>query len=120
MEKGTMKNAHRETLNCLPTYAAKTAHGWGTAHLRAIAAPKAAMEQALVEMLSGWLRYADAVGASWDSDIGSDQVLGPCWAQIGAGLRGLLNGDLGRLDGGTLDAMICGALQKERFDPEAL
>ena len=40
------------------------------------------------------------------------------WARIGAGLRGLLNGALGRLDAGTLDSLIADTLRAEDFDPD--
>ena len=86
----------------------------------AVTQPKTAFEKALVEMLSGWLRYADAVQTSWDAGIGKDYVLGPNWAQIGDALRGLLNGDLGRMDGGTLDGVLCRTLEAEGFDPDNL
>ena len=73
-----------------------------------------------MELLSGWLRYADAHRGAYESGIGADYVLGPAWAQIGAGLRALLNGELGRLDGGTLDGLLCSTLTAEEFDPETL
>lgn len=109
---------HRGTLYALPRGSNDT--GWATRHLAAVACPKAGYERALVEMLSGWLRYADAAQSAWESGVGKDYVLGPKWAQIGDGLRGLLNGDLGRMDGGALDAVLCRALQAEGFDPDML
>ena len=43
---------------------------------------------------------------AYEFSIHADGVLGAAWAQIGEGLLGLLNGERGRLDGGTLDRAI--------------
>lgn len=43
--------------------------------------------------------------------IGDDYVLGAAWEEIGTQILNLLNGDLGRLDGGTLDEVIHEALK---------
>jgi hypothetical protein len=71
-------------------------------------------------MIRGWSEYADAHGQRYKSPIGEDAVLGEHWAQVGAGLRGLLNGELGRLDGATIDGMLCDALLTQDFDPDEL
>lgn len=94
--------------------------GWKERHTAAMACPRTEYEKALVELLSGWLRYADAVEERWESGIGKDYVLGPNWAQIGAGIRGLLNGDLGRMDAGSLDGLLCRTLEAEGLDPDSL
>ena len=94
--------------------------GWQARHRSAVACPRDGFECAYGEMLRGWLRYADAHQERYASPIGQDGVLGPCWAQIGAGLRGLLNGEHGRLDAGTLDSILVRALQEEEFDPDRL
>lgn len=57
-------------------------------------------------MLTGWHHYAGVHQHQYESPIGDDGVLGPMWQAIGQALLGLLNGDLGRLDAGTLDAFI--------------
>ena len=93
---------------------------WAKAHERAALSPNEGFEKALVEMFSGWLRYADIHAGKYESGIGDDGVLGPEWAAIGAALRGLLNGSLGRLDGGTLDALLADTLQAQGFDPDRL
>jgi 5-methylcytosine-specific restriction endonuclease McrA len=48
--------------------------------------------------------------------IGSDGVLGVAWAKIGHQLLTLLCGDLGRLDGGTLDHIIRQAFELAGLD----
>jgi len=64
-------------------------------------------EAALVPLIVGAARYADAHAERYESVIGDDGVLGPNFRDILIGIRGLLNGQLGRLDGGTLDHMLC-------------
>jgi hypothetical protein len=79
---------------------------WQRRHNDAVTAPRAGFEAAIVAMLRGWATYAQAHRDAYDSPIGDDGVLGPEWAAIGHAMLGLLNGDLQRLDGGTLDAFI--------------
>jgi hypothetical protein len=100
--------------------------GWKSRHLTAMAEPLGTLygpenpthERAMVLMLRGWIEYAQAHKAAFDSDIGEDYVLGDEWFKIGEALRGLLNGDLGRLDGGTLDSIIADNLDQQGFDPD--
>ena len=66
-------------------------------------------------MLRAWLDYADRYTARYDSGIGEDTVLGDEWAAIGRGLLGLLNGDCGQLDCGTVDGIIRAALIDDGF-----
>ena len=108
----------------VPRYDDKT--GWKSRHLTAIAEPfgtlygpeKPTPERAIVLMLRGWLEYAEAHKSAFDSNIGDDSVLGDEWFKIGEALRGLLNGDLGRLDGGSLDTIIFDNLKEQGFDPD--
>src|SRR5262245_39279191 len=93
-------------------------HGWAHQHMEAVYCPKDLFERAVVGMLGGWLIYADAHRQTYGSGIGDDGVLGHDWAQIGAGLSEQLNGQLGRLDGGTLDGILCGTLREAGFGPE--
>ena len=87
--------------------------GWADAHKRAMSngvwhhgKPHLTHERAMVLMLRGWLAYADAHAESYESDIRDDCVLGEHWRTIGEGIRGLLNGETGRLDPGTIDSLI--------------
>jgi hypothetical protein len=93
--------------------------GWQERHVSAIRYPQG-VEQGMVSLLRGWLDYADAHMARFESRIGEDYILGPAWAQIGSSVRTLLNGELGRLDGGTLDSLICESLEAEGYNPEEL
>lgn len=63
-------------------------------------------EAPLVNMLRGWYNYATAHEERFDSKIGTDYALGSAWFQIGSALLRMLDGGLGRLDGGTLDRFI--------------
>jgi len=90
---------------------------WKKRHEEALLHPHDA-EAALVEMLRGWKHYAEVYADRFDDSIGNDYFLGPLWAQIGVQLRGLLNGETGRLDCGTLDGLILGLLEAQGFDEE--
>ncbi len=57
-------------------------------------------------MVQGWADYARTHRNRFESTIGEDYVLGPQWQAIGEGLLGLLNGETGALDCGTLDGFI--------------
>lgn len=110
---------HRQSIDRLfglPDY--PNLSGWKERHIAALTAPRPGFEAAFIGMLAGWLRYADAHRNQYGSHIGTDGVLGDEWARIGAGLRGLLNGALGRLDAGTLDSLIAETLRAEDFDPD--
>ena len=76
------------------------------------------VEVPIVGMLKHWLEYRDHYSATSENGIGADYVLGPEWAAIGMGIRGLLNGDCGRLDCGSIDTGICDVLITEGFDPD--
>jgi hypothetical protein len=89
--------------------------GWQDRHNTAIRLPNS-QEDPLVRMLQGWANYAMRHGTNYDSSIGDDGVLGPEWEAIGNGLLGLLNGNLGRLDAGTLDAFIRDTMSANGID----
>lgn len=79
---------------------------WRSRHLAAILSPADNFERSVRDMLYGWQLYALAHRRQYGSSISDDQVLGPHWREIGEGIIGLLNGETGRLDCGTLDAII--------------
>ena len=86
---------------------------WKARHNQAMQNPRTLFEQAFAQMLGGWHCYATAHQAAYESHILKDGVLGECWSAIGEGLLGLLNGELGGLDGGTLDGAIRNLLEPE-------
>jgi len=93
---------------------AKAASGaeWSRRHDRAFNAPNK-IEKGIVYLLVGWATYADEHYEAYNSAIADDHVLGPEWEKIGEALLEMLNGDLGRLDGGTLDGKIRDILEHE-------
>ena len=99
----------------------KVANGpeWEARHFAAVANPRGD-EVGIVGMIRAWLSYADHHATLHGARIGEDNFLGPEWAAIGSALLSLLNGSLGRLDGGTLDHVIREALTEEDFDPDNL
>lgn len=121
MEDNTLSGASNlARLYWLPKSAAHDNTGWSLRHFEAVLTPSCLFERAIVGMLGGWLLYADAHYKAYSTPIGDDGVLGLEWAAIGAGLLGLLNGHLGRLDGGTLDSILRDTLQANGRDMEAL
>lgn len=104
-------------LTAHPTH--ESVPGYWQQHVNALTHPRRS-EAAIGDMLSSWLLYADTYRERYQSGIGEDSVLGPEWAAIGVALRGLLNGECGRIDCGAVDAVICETLKDEEFDPGAL
>lgn len=90
--------------------------GWLDRHMTAWNTPLPGMEAATVNAIKAWLAYADAELLHLDYQIGDDDFAGPYWEQWGLALRGLLSMDTGkRLDCGTLDSIIWGALTLQGF-----
>lgn len=76
-------------------------------------------EAALRDLIVGWARMAELHRMDYGSLIGADGVLGVAWKGIGISLRIMLNGDLGRFDGGTLDKLILEIAEATGVDLEA-
>lgn len=99
--------------------------GWQERHNDAVSLAAAnftpkPFESAIVKMLAAWSRYAKDHKARFDSPIGDDGVLGDYWKDAGLAIRGLLNGEMGQLDCGTLDAYILDTLKDNAIDTEQL
>ena len=71
-------------------------------HHRAYNAPRKGFESAIVSMIEGIDQYAAAHLKAYESDVANDGVLGASLAGALLAVRGLLDGELGRLDGGEL------------------
>lgn len=69
-------------------------------------APVRRMERAVARMVSSLMDYADAHADLYESPVSDDYVLDPEVQVIARALRVLLNGETGRLDCGTLDALL--------------
>lgn len=75
-------------------------------HHEALQRPRGA-ECALVALREGLLRYAIEYGDCFDGcQLGHDAILGDAWLTMARGYIGLLNGESGRLDCGSLDGEI--------------
>ena len=91
--------------------------GWKARHQSALHSQP---HQHIVLMLRGWCSYADRHRKRFESSIGEDYVLGPDWARLGKALHGLLNGDTGDLDCGTLSTIIHDNIAEAGFDWELI
>ena len=89
---------------------------YGETHVRVFQSPTRKEARALVHLITGLALYADAYESTFEAGIGEDGVLGEHWADIAEGIRGLLNGDTGGLDAGTLDSLLCRMLNSEDFE----
>lgn len=75
-------------------------------HTEAMRQPLPGFEHAVVLMFRGLTEYADAHAKRYGGRVADDHVLGESWHWLGEALIGLLNGETGRLDCGTLDGQI--------------
>jgi hypothetical protein len=87
-------------------------NGWKGRHLRA------ARVQPVAVMISALDQYAAKHEDRYESKIGEDYVLGPAFLDALRGVRTLLNGEIGGLDGGTCDAAILGIFSDAGFKGE--
>lgn len=79
---------------------------WARHHEEALLAPLH-HERAILTIARGLEQYAEEHRGRYDdTPIGEDYVLGCAFEDIARGLLMLLNGEIGRLDGGTVDAAI--------------
>lgn len=78
----------------------------GQRHMDAWAHPHSDHERAIKGMLLALAIYADAHERAYDSPIGEDGVLGEHWKDMARAFLGMLNGEAGRFDCGTLDGCV--------------
>ena len=74
----------------------------------------------LIVLIRDWESYAAIYHRKYETQIGEDAVLGAAWIDIGKCFIDLLNGDIGRLDAGTLDARIRRSILAAGFTQEEL
>lgn len=86
-------------------------------HERAMTVPRS-FERSLRALIDGLMSYAVDHEARYGSKLGEDGVLGEAWADALRGVRGLLNGELGDLDGGLLDGALCNLYREAGFEGE--
>ena len=88
---------------------------WGIRHYHSWRNP--GPKEIVVRMIEAAADYADWHKDRYESKIGEDGVIGKEWETIVRACLGLLNGELGDLDGGTLDGLLRDMLRLEGFDP---
>lgn len=89
--------------------------GWQTRHRLAWRLPTGP-ERPIVAMFQAIADYGDTHELRFASTIGDDGFLGPLWFDMVKSLRGMLNGDCGRLDCGTLDRILCRFAESQGFN----
>ncbi len=89
-----------------------------SSHIQAVSSQADGFGMAVKQMLIGWEAYAEAHRKRYGSGIGEDGVLGDHWERIGLELIGLLNGETGGLDCGSIDGNIREMLRAEGFSGE--
>jgi hypothetical protein len=99
--------------------ASTAANTWQMRHRVALQSPKGP-EIPIVEMMravNGYISHAESDGIGYGK--WRDYILGPALGKILAAFRDLLNGDLGRLDGASLDAWATAAANRIGYDLDA-
>jgi len=79
---------------------------------------KKAMEQAIVHACESLRLFGESHAELYNSPIGEDGVLGECWTDMAKALIGMLNGESGRLDCGTVESSIRYMAEEFGFDRE--
>jgi hypothetical protein len=106
MSTSTKPNACREAIQEVNAKARAnlSGNGWGQRHADAFMCP-GTVERPTVNLILALAQYADAYALRFEDGIATDGYGAPIWLSMLRGWRDLLNFDLGRLDGGTLDRM---------------
>lgn len=91
---------------------------WLRIHRAAMTEPRTPHERAVVGLVTGLAEYAEAHAQSYLTTIGEDYVLGPEFVDACKAVRGLLNGETGRLDCGTIDRFLCELIEIGGGNPD--
>lgn len=93
-------------------------HHTPISHNVAFREPREAFESGLVALVTGLAQYADSHREAYGSPLANDGVIGESWREAVSGVRGLLNGERGRLDGGALDGALLAMFAAAGFEGE--
>ena len=96
-----------------------TAYNWATRHNMAVAHPTRA-EKGILDACYALEAMAEAHEERYGSVIAEDGVLGDCWLKILHGVRGMLDGETGQLDCGTVDGWLVRLALEHRFTDEEI
>ncbi len=69
-------------------------------------------------MIKGLADYIDSYPPRYETKVGEDYILGDYVLDIVKGIRGLLNGETGRLDCGTIDRLLLDLVTLAGFDAD--
>ena len=95
------------------------ANNWATRHNVAVSHPAKA-EKGILDACYALEAMAEAHAERYATVIGDDGVLGECWLKILHGVRGMLNGETGRLDCGTVDGWLVRLALEHGFTDEEI
>lgn len=87
-------------------------NAWGRRHVRAWGS------EPIARMVEAAATYADDYRKRYGVLIGDDGVLGQAWLTVVKGICGLLNGECGGLDCGTVDALLRDMAASQGFEDE--
>lgn len=92
--------------------------GYIRRHVSAMNHPRPGFEFAIAAFVVALRDYAAAHETTYGSKLAEDGVLGEEWARVLKGVRGLLNGEVGRLDCGFIDGALCNMYRLAGFEDE--
>ena len=92
---------------------------WHYRHDQALADPDA-VEAPIVNLLKVLDTYDRQHVTRFGSATANDYVLGAAWLEIAKATRTMLNGDIGRLDGGSLDRILLDLIVTAGFSEDEL
>ena len=96
-----------------------TAYNWATRHNMAVVHPTKA-EKGILDACYALEAMAEAHAERYATVISEDGVLGDYWLKILHGVRGMLNGETGRLDCGTVDGWLVRLALEHGFTDEEI
>lgn len=73
---------------------------------------------AIANLVTSAAAYADEYARHFEGKIGDDGVLGDEWGRILRGIIGLLDGESGNLDCGTVDSLLREMARSQGYDKE--
>lgn len=97
-------NEQAKRNNAINSYASRHVQAWS--------------QSPIARMIDALAIYADEHQKRYDAPIGDDYVLGDYWIESLRGVRGLLNGEIGALDGGFTDEIIIALALNNGFNDE--
>jgi hypothetical protein len=116
---------HAEIIRLMVARTAGSGDSWATRHYAAWVTGRGGYwprvdVSPIPRLVDSLAAYADAYNRRYGARLGEDRILGKHWLNAVESVRGMLNGDCGALDCGTVDAVLCSMLSLEGIDPEQL